>query len=34
MKGKTARLTVTLKKGKAAWKCTLHPVMKGRIAVR
>ena len=32
-KGKTKRLTVTLKKGKAAYRCTLHPAMKGTLTV-
>jgi plastocyanin len=33
-KGKTARLTVRLKKGKVAYKCTMHPMMKGTLTVR
>ena len=32
-KGKTARLTVTLKKGKVPYRCTMHPMMKGTLTV-
>ena len=32
-KGTTKRLTVTLKKGKVAYRCTMHPMMKGTLTV-